>query len=383
MARIGPIEKYRSYLLFASILGIFLSGFFLLNSLFAWNSKDIRTVVLDKNLFHRESPINRGEELSIKKVTKLDTPYPIWDAGLINSHSLVLSIPDYGAKTKQDKLISLNLNTNTYTELFAVGGTHFLLSPDGKNLFAHAPHSVNAIPKTAVYEIQTKGIQNTFDGLPLSMLPDSNRYLGLSDDSLFVQNINTGERIIVMTLADTSPKSGVRENLQPEWFIKMADFIIPSLDGRSVYFLGRYGDSTALYRIDLTTANSVDLLITGDILDFAPLENGKLLISGTINGIDGLFLFNMQDKTHKLLAQGNISDVHVAPDGKIAYISVKEKKISELHVARLLVDSIELDKLVYSDMKNISFLKWDRLGNMLYCVSVGLNESSILRFSFS
>lgn len=380
MTRIGPIEKYRSYLLFASILGIFLSGFFLLNSLFAWNSKDIRTVVLDKNLFHRESPVNRSEELSIEKVTKLDTPYPIWDAGLINSHSLVFAKPDYGAKTKQDKLISLNLNTNTYTELFSVGGTHFLLSPDGKKLLTHAPHSVNT---TALYEIQTKGIQNTFDGLPLSMLPDSNRYLGMSDDSLFVQNINTEERIIVMTLADTSPKSGVHENLQSEWFIKIADFIIPSLDGGSVYFLGRYRDSMALYRIDLTTANSVDLLITGDILDFAPLENGNLLISGTIDGIDGLFLFNKQDKTHKLLAQGNISDVHVAPDGKIAYISVKEKKISELHVARLLDDSIELDKLIYNDMKDISFLKWDRLGNMLYCVSVSLNESSILRFSFS
>ena len=383
MHRTGFLKKYGSHIIYVSILGIFTLGFFILSSVYAFNTMKPRTVVLENSLFSSNSPTDTKIDLQIKNVIKLDTPYPVWNPRIVDNNSLVFRTAEQGSKRYNYKICALNINTNIMFEIDSKNSYELLVSPDGKKVLYFDSSLEKGIFKTFLYDMQTKEIRKTFDGSASLMLPDGNRYIGMLNDSLFIQNISTGERENLITITEFHQKAGLLWTTQliPMVNQKLWNFKFSS-DGHKIYFIGPYVEGTAVYMLDLENKNSLEVLIKGRITGLASLTNGNLLLHGNINGEDGIFIYNMQNKGYKNLLRGNIYYFDITSDGNIAYISNNNKGIAELHVAHLGDTTIESDKIVYSDIKNVSFLEWSRNGKMLFCVSDRMNESSIFRFTF-
>lgn len=383
MHKTGFLKKYSSHIIFVSILGIFILGFFILISIYAFNTMKPRTVVLENNLFSSNSSTDTKTDLQIKNVIKLDTPYPVWNPRIVDNNSLVFRTAEQSSKRYNYKICALNINTNMMSEIDNKNSYELLVSPDGKKVLYFDSSLEKGIFKTYLYDMQTKEIRKTFDGSGSLMLPDGNRYIGMSSDSLFIQDINTGERENLLTITEFFQKAGLLWTTQPSPMVSQKLWSFESSpDGHKIYFIGPYIEGTAVYMLDLENKNSLEVLLKGRITGLAALNNGNLLLHGNINSEDGIFIYNMQNKGYKNLLRGTISYSDITSDGNIAYISNNNKGIAELHVAHLNDTTIESDKIVYSDIKNVSFLEWSRNGKMLFCVSGRMNESNIFRFTF-
>ncbi len=383
MHRTGFFKKYGGYIIFISILGIFILGFLILSRIYTFNTMKPRTVVLENSLFSSSSTTDIKTDLQIKNVIKLDTPYPVWNPGILDNNSLVFRTAEQSGKKYNYKICALNINTNIMSEIDSKNSYELLVSPDGKKVLYFDSSLEKGIFKTYLYDMQTKEVRKTFDGSATLMLPDGNRYIGMLNDSLFIQDINTGERENLLTVAEFYQKTG------PLWATQTSPMVSQKLwnfkfssDGHKIYFIGPYVEGTAVYMLDLENKNSLEVLLKGRITGLAALSNGNLLLHGNINGEDGFFIYNMQNKSYKNLLRGNIHHFDITSDGNMAYISNNNKGIAELHVAHLSDATIESDKIVYSDIKNVSFLEWSRNGKVLFCVSDRMNESNIFRFTF-
>lgn len=383
MHRTGFFKKYGGYIIFISILGIFILGFLILSSIYTFNTMKPRTVVLENSLFSSSSATDIKTDLQIKNVIKLDTPYPVWNPRILDNNSLVFRTAEQSGKRYNYKICALNINTNIMSEIDSKNSYELLVSPDGKKVLYFDSSLEKGIFKTYLYDMQTKEVRKTFDGSASLMLPDGNRYIGMLNDSLFIQDINTGERENLLTVAEFYQKTGPLWATQPSPMVsqKLWNFKFSS-DGHKIYFIGPYVEGTAVYMLDLENKNSLEVLLKGRIIGLAALSNGNLLLHGNINGEDGFFIYNMQNKGYKNLLRGNIYHFDITSDGNMAYISNNNKGIAELHVAHLSDATIESDKIVYSDIKNVSFLEWSRNGKVLFCVSDRMNESNIFRFTF-
>ena len=379
-------KRYLNYIIFALILGLFISGFYALIYIYALNTRSPKTVVIKSSSLNDTSSANSKVDLQIKSVNKLDSAYNISNPVIIDNSTLAFTTIKQEDEEYNGEICDFNIDTNTISEIDnkLAKGLHVL--PDKKGLIYYVSDDENSDSKTYLYDFESKKISKTFDGSVCEIAADSSTYIGMIKDNLFMQNINTGERKNIINIKEFVQEAGLNLKINLGYLKKMEDLKLRnfrfSLDGKRIYFIGSHENEFALYMINLDNNNSLEVLAIGDITDLTPLKDGNLIFYGNINGDYGMYLYNINTREYKLLVNSNISGLDVTAEGKVAYISSNNDRINELHTAYLNNDIIESDNRIYSDLKNVRLLKWSNDGKILFCINSGLNVSSILRFNF-
>lgn len=384
-------QKYDSYIYFVLILGIFISAFYIFSGIFVINNAKPKTIVLENNLFENDFPNNHEMELQVESIYQFSISYPAWNFNIVDNNSLVFTtIQQRGKEDAVSGIYLLSTSNNKIVEIDRKDAyVHNLaVSLDGQKLLYSLSNKENTGEETYVYDLQEKEIQKTFDGTVNQILPNASGYIGTLDEYLFIQDLNTNERKNIISLREFEEKIGSpdfikKDSLSPLlkgfrfWNFKI------STDGNSIYFMGPYEDRSATYRIDLKDENSLKILTEGKIIDFTVLNNRNLMIQGSIQEEEGIFLYNIEDKNIKTIIKGNIDHFDITSDGRLAYILQNNKGIKELHVAYYDGDEIRFDEIIYIDSKYANFLKWSRSGNHLFYVNDNLGGSEILRFTLN
>ncbi len=348
-------KRYLNYIIFALILGLFISGFYALIYIYALNTRSPKTVVIKSSSLNDTSSANSKVDLQIKSVNKLDSAYNISNSVIIDNSTLAFTTIKQEDDEYNGEICDFNIDTNTISEIDnkLAKGLHVL--PDKKGLIYYVSDDENSDSKTYLYDFESKKISKTFDGSVCEIAPDGSTYIGMSKDSLFIQNINTGERKNLISIKEFVQEAGLNLKINLDYLEKMEDLKLRnfkfSLDGKRIYFIGTHENEFALYMINLENNNSLEVLVIGNITDSIPLKDGNLIFYGNINGDYGMYLYSINTREYKLLANSNISSLDVITEGKVAYISSNNEGINELHIAYLNNDIIESDTRVYSDFK--------------------------------
>lgn len=371
-------EKYRSLFIPISILIVFIAIFYLVGSIYTLNNRKPHTIVLNESLFSSKA---KGKELSVSNVLKLDVSYHISNSQVLNNNSIVFTT--YEGRTS--KVSILNLEDNALVDVdkrddSILGG--LTVSKNREQLIYTDFGTAGVSGKTFLYNTNTKDRLMYDDSSYSNLLLSSNKYIGASSDYLFLKDLNTNRRENLLNIADlnitlNSPKS-VKS--------KMVYNFETTTDESTLYFLSVSMNSTVssmIFGLNIQNKELIKYPINGTIYDIKPLDDGNLLISGSINENNGLFIYNIDTKNYKNLVHGTIGNIDVSPDRKrIAYSLQNEKGNTELYAALFNGKNIESATMLFSDSKYNNFLKWSEDSSNLFYVSEASGGSSIYRFNF-
>ncbi|WP_273226989.1 hypothetical protein [Geosporobacter ferrireducens] len=383
----GYFKKYQSLINFVLALGVFVFTFYILSNSFIDTTKS-KTIILDKSIFD-DNTLRPELKLVVESLDKFSSPYHILNINILDSNSLLyITLEDRekrgSFRENSLSLQLLNIVNKTAHQIVNENAYSFSSSPDGKILLYTTGNDTR---ETQIYDLEKQEVVKSFKGTGHQILPDGNRYIGMDDDNLFIQEIESGMKKNIISLSAFYEKQkGTQEINKSINGINLKHLISTkykfSIDGNKVYFLASYGDGVAIYMLDLNNDNSLEVLSTGFVVDFTLVSSRNLMLRGNINGEEGIFIYNTEDKTYKTIIKGNIYYFDITSDGKLAYILQNTKGSNELHIAYYDGEMIKSDEIIYIDTNYVTFIGWTKGGNQLYYVSDNISRSEILRFNF-
>jgi Tol biopolymer transport system component len=387
MSRIGNLKKHSKYIFLILILGTFISSFYIVSYIYTSNNKNPKTVVLESNLFKNNLINDKVEELNIEKVLRVDTDYSIFTPYVLDTDSVIFQTID----NNSNKIYILDMNNNVTEAHINKDGYigNINISEDGKKLI----YSSYDPPKTIDYNIKSgtakmylydfeekKNTEIMNSSLYASLITKNNKFIGVNDDYLFSKDLKTGETKNLLNINDIISseisKSKGRYNL------------ISSKDENIIYFLVQsHKNSSEIYskifKVKVDNGDIWEDTMEGEIYKLIPLNDGNFIFSGEIKGNNGIFIYNVENKSYKNIKSGNIFNVELTEDNtKISYEIYNSNGISELHAATFKKDKIESDIIAYSNLKYSTSFKWSKDGNRLFLFTNSNRGTTIYRFFF-
>jgi hypothetical protein len=382
MLKMKFIKEYGSYFVFAAILGVFVSGFLILNRIYVSNAGRPKTIVLESSYFNADA--YKNNTMKPKNVSKFDTDSSVFSSAVLDDNLIIYGTIKKEGKYDKNKICILDFNNKSIQEADDTGSFNFIpLSGRNQVMYSSAQKKEEYI--TTLFDLDSQKPVKILDGLA-EQIYKNDTMLGMTKDSLFIQDLNTDKRKIILTVSDFNYISGsisgqTQNMISKSLFSKKIWLFSFSHDGSVVYFEGLFNGNPALYSVDIKNNGYLELLLKGAYNRIIPLSNGDLLLCGKTDTQEGIFLYS-KDKPLKVLTNGEISNMDMTPDGKLSYIIKNTTNISELHCALLENDTLKHDRMLYSDIGFVSMLKWTPNSSMLYCISDLIDQSRIYRFSF-
>ncbi|MFD0717699.1 hypothetical protein [Paenibacillus sp. GCM10027626] len=337
-----------------------------------------RTILLDSETTAAAVP----GDFRIVSAVKRHSDDPLDGARMLGDDKLLFFS---GEENKARTGIStLSLTDNTIEELVNSPGLFDgFASPDGTKL-VYFVYNDKSSPTTVWYDLTDRRELARLDGGAgfCSTMLDDSRYIGLFKEGIRLFDMKTGENRIIGKWTEDLFRQGL---LRKYSFYAKPFRLKVSPDSESVYLQVTDGRSSAIRFSALDGSESMQAAL-GDIYDFAPLNGGRLLVSGRINGSEGLFLISGErgDRIVRL-KEGFLTNLAVdAAQKKIAYTVRSSEGRPVLSVAALDASKgLSAETTVYSDPGTITTLQWNGEGTTLVCVAQGLEGSEVYQFRFS
>jgi hypothetical protein len=404
---------FKHLLIPTAILTVSILSFYIVSYIYAFGNKAPQTVILNRNLFDNNQPDKK--EFAVAGTSKLDLSYSVCGLDVLDDDLIALSAYNFNINSKFRELYTLSFSQNKLSESYNKNGSDVYgidASPDGKKIlcldysvnYKNSP-AYNKMPgsRLIIYDMQTKKTVKTFDNIiHAEWLPDSSGFIGIDMNKVFLQDLISGQR---NDLLDTGSiyTSMPAEELSPQEAgqftkyldIQMAKGVSPlqislssfkiSRDGNQLYFMfpGVKSTTFIVYTINQGSSGLANIRIGGTVNSFAMMNNGNILFNGSIDGNDGMFIYNVKSKIVNNIAHGNIYVFDISPDNKeLAYAAVNNSGTSELYAAYLDNDGLESVKTVYRDQKYLNYLAWSRDGQSLFATTSKLGGSLIYKYSF-
>ncbi len=407
MKRIYKLNQYSNYAVLLLILGIFVSAFYCLNYIYALESKNKKTILLDQSLFNTNSLSDeKTNAFKLGNVSKLDLNYEIYNTQILEDDSFVFETTD---AENNDEICTLNLSNDISNSdassidlkdknqsdleadnskiLYKANGIsigNYNVSEDGKKIiFFGANSSLKDNGSVYLYDIDGKKLAQMSEKSYSNLIIENSKYIGVNDEYLFIKNLDTGKIDDLKSMKDIiSGNSNI--------FSKNMGKYNPLLSANEKYayliaLIPQNGNEilSHIYQIDLENEEVSEETIQGPVNKMVPLLDGNFIFSGQIEGENGIFIYNMQTKNYKNLVQGNISDVEITKDNnKISYIDTNNDGSSKIHVGSFDKDKIEEDTVIYNDPKYGLHAIWSNDGNKLYYFSFYDEGTRVYKFSF-
>lgn len=376
------MKKYRNFLFLALILAIFIGAFYGFSGIYTLSNSRQKTVVLGKENFTSSIESTYNNELQVKNMEKVDTAYTAMYFNVLNNNNLIFRRRDNSYKNVNEELCTLDLNSNSIYTIYKGIINSFDVSNDGKKVI-YSYISDNGNVKTNLYDVVEKKSAKTFEYSSKDILfLNNDKYINMFNHQITIQNLANGEKQDIKT--DNSLVQVDGRNVQ---IIKRYNYKV-SPDESKVYFISNYNQKDASNVVCMTNiknTNQVQYLVRGNIIEFEPFNNGNLLISGIINEKEGIYIYNIKNNIYKNIVEGYVDKISMTSSGKIAYIVQDSSGINEVHVGIVKNDKLYFDKIIYTNIKYISDLKWSQDSKTLFCVSNSLlsgSGSTIYKFTF-
>lgn len=423
------------------LIGIFISIYLPINTL-TYRNREPKTFILNNDLFQNDFSYNLESDFQMENVIRLNLPWSLWnlrDFNFINNSSFVFTLKQSsGSGDKSNVMNQLNIDSNQNYDVneLAYMVTSPIVTPDGKTLL-FSPIDNNG---THIFDIEKKEITNTLDDTVYNILSDRKQYLLISDGMLIMQDMNTNKRQSLISIEKLEQilyedyinniKSNAQLPLEERFYDielivdfhgyeRQVEYILEevlqeqyedsgyewpmddsnsegisffpfmylnpwnfqtSTDESKIYFKVDFGPSiSTLYSLDIDT-KQVNKLLEGNIVDFTPVDNDKLIIQGSLGAHEGLFLYNIQSNLTEQIINTDVQLFDISSDGKLAYITTNTSGTNELRVAYYDGKELKGDNIVYISSEYIDFLQWSPSGEELFFIRDNIGTSELLMF---
>lgn len=430
------------YIRLTVLIGVFvLFLHFFINNISFENRKP-KTFILDKDLFRDGVYDGLSGGFQVENVTRLSLPWSIWDLqdlDFINTQSLIFTLDrslEGGDRLNTINHLRLYNNENYDSTELAHNITNSVFLQDEMTLL-FSPINSNC---THVYRLDRKMITETLDGIVYKLLPNKKKYILNSNDVLYLRDMDDDEKKELISIEDLEDRlnkdykrilereakhlldrryaemgltieTGEYEGKSYDHVLEKslieyyqaggegwrADqsrnkglYYLPfiylnpwdfqaSADESKIYFKVNFGLYTSIYALD-TETYQIKSVLEGNILDFKPLDNDKLIILDNEDEDRRLYIYDIQDEEIEELISRDVLNFDVTPDGKLVYIRIDSSGIYELRAGHYLGDGLKAHNTVYLSSEYIAFLKWSLSGGEFYCVNDSIGRAELLRF---
>jgi len=353
--------KNASFIGLVIILSGFIIGFFIFSNLYSYRNKNSNTTTLDRDLFNVKTSNNEDNHIVVDKITKFIIPYILMDYDFLDINTIAFTSLDKNDNTSYVKTSIYDIRKKMLTyksnDENPTNGSKIHISMDGKMILTsyNINYTNNKLSKTCIYNVSTKKLLKTFNGVGTSAwLPDNSGFVGI-DNYLFVQNIKTNERKNLFKLPEDKKSFFNGNNL----ILKISEDVEKACLS--------YNNNVIM--VDIRTGKLIKFIMKGPII--ALNDKNIAIISSEINNDYGLYLYDIKNKSYKkIMVNKKIFQVDISPSGKkIVYATLTNDGKTEIHVAYLSNDKIINDVVIYKDLRNIIYLRWSRDSQMLYFVT--------------
>ncbi|MFC4809736.1 hypothetical protein [Paenibacillus sp. GCM10023250] len=212
-----------------------------------------------------------------------------------------------------------------------------------------------------------------------SLLADG-RVLELTNREVALRDLRTGRTDIVVT-TDALESFLAAENRKGKLGLgkMMAMASSPNADRVYLQYFLPDREQSLVLSVDAATGDIAEEA-AGDIKAFVPLRGGGVLLSGTLNGVEGLYSAASGQKP-ALLAEGAFASLAVDPARDVvAYVQPETAGMQSIKVARFGGGGLTDASSVYYVPSIVRSLAWSPDGNVLFGVSEGVSGSDVYRF---
>ncbi|UVI29247.1 hypothetical protein [Paenibacillus spongiae] len=350
------------------LTGTIIAAYWGIGDGFLWFTSRDRTILLDS-----ETPVaGKPDDFRIVSAVKRQSDDLLSGARLLGDDKL-LFFSQSGENKKRTGISTLSLKDNTIEEV--VRSSRIIeasASPDGTKLVYLVYDEVALF--TVWYDLtERRELDRLIGAANMLTMLDASRLIEMFEESIRLLDMKTGESRVIWKWTKATTDKPFRLKVSP--------------DRKRVYFQVTDGDgrSTSIRFAALDGSESIQLAV-GDINDFVPLSGGRLLVTGRINGSEGLFLISGErfDRIVQL-KKGFMTNLTVdAAQKKIAYVVRSSEGRPVLTAATLNASAgLSAETTVYSDPGTVTMLQWNGEGTTLVCVALGLGGDEVYQFRFS
>lgn len=357
----------------ALLAGVFLG----IGEWYKHNLNENKTIVLDKSLFQEQT----NSFFSMDSIVKRHTLEPIREAKLLDGDQLLIITEN--KQKRMASLSTLDLATNRVESVLQETNLENLtVSPNGTRLVFDAVRTDGR--QTVAYDLNTRSEIGSWDnGGAWPILLDDYRYVDLDQHNLRFLSIAPDDIVFSISLkALEQYKINAVPGIQID--TALVKGIKPSLDSQQVYMQFYLPEHSKSVLLSINRVNrTMTWIASGDIMNFVPIDNDRVLIYGRFAGVEGLYSAVGLDKITPL-SEGSFNHLTFNPTrNAISYANQTEDGRWKVMAAKLDTNGLSDEFTVYSDPGYVRSLQWSPDGTALICISEGISGSDIYQFRLS
>lgn len=251
-----------------------------------------------------------------------------------------------------------------------------IASADGTKA-VYITYSVGDVPYIVYYDIVQKKIIRSWQDWPLPIaMPDDRHSLELLGLDILLRDLDTGQTRTVARLSSSGTDIPKNDLSMVKW--------VASPDQSRIYVsLPSIGQPDQGVLLSIVPASGdVSKLAEGEVYDFSTLGSGSLLVSGRMNGQEGIFKWDGQQGL-RLVKQGSFQNVAANTNGDGAAYSMRTADGQfKLMAARVKGDRFVDETTVYSDPGYVRMLQWKKDEPVLVCMAENISGTYVYQFRF-
>ncbi|MFU1795929.1 hypothetical protein ACM1RC_18870 [Paenibacillus azoreducens] len=373
----SELEKKRRYpfpriVWLAALMGLVTAAFLGMIELYTHSLNREKTVVMDPALF-AESKL---AGFRVESVVKQQISEPVKQARLLSNNALLYWLKD-NRSADGTGLHFIDLTTGR-PEVYQPNEPvqNAVASADGTKA-VYTTYSAGDAPQIVYYDIvQKKVIRSWQDWSLLIAMPDDRHSLELLGLDILLRDLNTGQARTVASLNSSGMTIPKNDLSMVKW--------VASPDQSRIYVsLPSIDQPTQGVLLSIVPASGVvSKLAEGEVHDLSVLGGGSLLVSGQINGQEGLFKVDEQQGLRPV-KQGSFQNIAATPneDG-VAYSTRTADGQYKLMAARMEGNRLVDETTVYSDPGYVRILQWKKEEPVLVCMAEGISGTDVYQFRF-
>ncbi|WP_133304956.1 hypothetical protein [Paenibacillus pinisoli] len=383
-------RSQRDLLLLGFILLIFVGGIYCIGDLYQQGKDGSQLTTISKEEVENQLQAMPNNTFRIDSVVRLYLDYPVYAFDVADERTVILNRPS--SAFSGIKLSRLQVEDNELADIADNVEFGVVLSPDRNQLLYTQYDKDSDNQHNYMYQLKDKHIIEThhFPNEPL-VYAGKNQLIGFNGNNftLFETNGSSSATLqqtygydeMVSMIADIS------EQISPDEIFIMIDMTAVDPEGSSqsgFYVLAQVGERSGIYRFHVSGDEKQveEIIVSTYLQQFNFYGDTSMLLQGTIGDTTGLYSFNLEDRSYKLLKEGDIWN-YAIDDGysRIAYLTGKDNRNNELHVAYLEDEVLVSDTVIYRNIDNLFMLSW--YDKYLFATSYAINQTELYRFTLS
>ncbi|SFF00852.1 hypothetical protein SAMN04487969_11175 [Paenibacillus algorifonticola] len=370
-------------LILSAMLLFFVCCIYGVSDLYMLSKGNSRTILLSDKQFAGKLTVPPDSTVKIESIIRQVYDFPIYLFKAIDHNSVVIISPD--RSFSGNKLSMLWLEENKIKDI--AGNVSYVINLLRKEKgLIYTQYGQDWDVKSAyLYDLSNSKISlYPYNAVESLLFISEDSYIGFDGESFNLLQDGGEKKRMLYSYEELSNLVAEKNDLKQSVDVQiLLESLQLSYEQKDVYFLVQMNEKAVIYRFDVNKKNGITIMASGQgIEQFKVLGNGNLLLYGTIEGTKGLFMYDKNTATYKLLKEGVIWGIAVDEEQtRVAYFSGEDSKNNEIHVAYLEGNKLLYDTVIYRNLEGLPTLQWSK--NDLFVSGRVINRTEFLRFTLN